>query len=209
MPETKEWTLMFYMASDNPLAISIVSQLKALKDAGFHHQVNVIAQFDPFTEGTPTHIFDVNLINKLKQPFSSNIGFHDTVGLDDTDPFVRSLVEDKLWRDEKGEEGNLVRDVLQTVLKEKHSLDYNPPKAPNLNGSRSNNGNRHYEPDPLTSLQTFLNFCAQRYPARHYMLFILGHGVVVGNDVFMYDEHAEKHSISLNEMGEALAEFKD
>ena len=200
---------MFYMASDNPLAISIVSQLKALKDAGFHHQVNVIAQFDPFTEGTPTHIFDVNLINKLRQPFSSNIGFHDTIGLDDTDPFERSLVEDKLWRDEKGEEGEFVRDVLQKVMKQKHSLEYNPPKAPNLNGSRNNNGNRHYEPDPLTSLQTFLNFCAQRYPARHYMLFILGHGVVVGNDVFLYDEHAEKNSITLNEMGEALAEFKD
>lgn len=204
MPETKEWTLMFYMASDNPLAISIVSQLKALKDAGFHHKANVIAQFDPFTEGTPTHIFDVNLINKLKQPFSSNIGF------DDTDPFVRNLIEDKLWRDEKGEEGEFVRDVLQKVMKQKHKIAYNPPKAPKLNGnSRSNNGNRHYEPDPLTSLQTFLNFCAQRYPARHYMLFILGHGVVVGNDVFLYDEHAEKHSITLNEMGEALSEFKD
>ena len=34
--KTKEWTLMFYFASDNPLAPSIVSQLKALKNAGFH-----------------------------------------------------------------------------------------------------------------------------------------------------------------------------
>ena len=97
MPETKEWTLMFYMASDNPLAISIVSQLKALKAAGFHHEVNVIAQFDPFTEGTPTHIFDVNLVNKLKHPGSPNIGFAGT------DSFVRNLIEDKLWRDEKRE----------------------------------------------------------------------------------------------------------
>ncbi len=42
MPETKEWTLMFYLASDNPLAPSIVSQLKALKNAGFHSEANVI-----------------------------------------------------------------------------------------------------------------------------------------------------------------------
>ena len=62
----KEWTLMFYFASDNPLAPSIVSQLKAIKDAGFHPDANVIVRFDPRTEGTPTHIFDVNLINKLK-----------------------------------------------------------------------------------------------------------------------------------------------
>lgn len=205
MCQTKEWTLMFYMASDNPLAISIVSQLKALKDAGFHHQVNVIAQFDPFTEGTPTHIFDVNLVNKLKQPYSSNIGF------DGNDSFVRNLIEDKLWRDEKGEDDQFVRDVLKKVMKSKHDLEYNPPKAPNLNGnSRRVNGNgRRYEPDPYTSLETFLNFCYQRYPARHYMLFCLGHGVVVGNDMFMYDEHAERHSITLTEMGAVLADFKD
>ena len=32
----KEWTLMFYFASDNPLAAGIVSQLKSIKQAGFH-----------------------------------------------------------------------------------------------------------------------------------------------------------------------------
>ena len=63
--DTKEFTLMFYFASDNPLAISVVSQLKAIKAAGFHKEANVIVQFDPFTEGTPTHIFDVNMINKI------------------------------------------------------------------------------------------------------------------------------------------------
>jgi len=41
MPEIKEWTLMFYLASDNPLAPGVVSQLKAIKAAGFHPQANV------------------------------------------------------------------------------------------------------------------------------------------------------------------------
>ena len=53
MCEPKEWTIMFYFATDNPLAVSAVSQLKAIKDAGFHHAANVVAQFDPYTEGTP------------------------------------------------------------------------------------------------------------------------------------------------------------
>jgi len=75
MPEIKEWTLMFYFASDNPLAISVVSQLKAIKAAGFHPEANVVTQFDPYTEGTPTHIFDVNLINKLKHPGTADFGF--------------------------------------------------------------------------------------------------------------------------------------
>lgn len=30
----REWTVMFYRASDDPLAPSVVSQLKAIKDAG-------------------------------------------------------------------------------------------------------------------------------------------------------------------------------
>ena len=89
MCEPKEWTLMFYFASDNPLAVSAVSQLKAIKDAGFHPTANVIAQFDHATEGTPTHIFDVNVVNKLKLTEGHDIGFSGN------DPSVRSLIEDK------------------------------------------------------------------------------------------------------------------
>ncbi len=203
MRETKQWTLMFYMASDNPLAISIVSQLKAIKDAGFHNQVNVIAQFDPFTEGTPTHIFDVNLVNKLRNPCSSNIGF-------EGNSFVWNLIEDKLWRDEKRESGKLVREELEEVIKDNLNRPYTLPRAPDLNGhSEPTTGRRRHEPDPYASLRTFLNFCSLRYPARRYMLFMLGHGVVVGNDVFMFDEHAENKSITLSQMGQALTDFKD
>ena len=39
MAETRELTLMFYFASDNPLAPLISSQLKARKQAGFHTKV--------------------------------------------------------------------------------------------------------------------------------------------------------------------------
>src|SRR5258706_12889756 len=61
----KKWTLMFYFASDNPLAPGIVSQLKALKHAGHHSEANVIAQFDPHSPRVPVHIFHINLVNKL------------------------------------------------------------------------------------------------------------------------------------------------
>ena len=213
MRETKEWTLMFYFASDNPLAISIVSQLKAIKAAGYHPDANVVAQFDPYTEGTPTHVFDVNLINKLKAHGTHNIGFVSN------DPFVRNMIEDKLWRDEKtssielktGEilEGELVRKALQRVLKEQHRVDYNPPIAPNgRNGSNGEALAVGEEPDPETALRSFLTFCAEKYPARHYMLFLLGHGVVVGNDIFMLDEHASRNALTLSELGGILGEFK-
>src|SRR6185369_3240500 len=202
-----------YFATDNPLAISAVSQLKAIKDAGFHPDANVVAQFDPFTEGTPTHVFDVNLVNKLKNPRRANIGFASD------DPIVRSMIEDKLWRDEKTSpeenngvvvaNGEPVRNALNRAFRTKYNIEYKPPVAPNVNNIMdARNGDRVGEPDPQTSLREFLRFCADKYPAKHYMLFMLGHGVVVGNDVFMLDEHASEHSLTLTDLGRILGEFK-
>jgi len=73
--ELKEWTVMFYLATDNPLAPGVVSHLKAMKSAGYHPQVNVLAQFDPHGGNMPTHIFDVNHTEKLIFPNRVNIGF--------------------------------------------------------------------------------------------------------------------------------------
>jgi cysteine peptidase C11 family protein len=213
MCEPKEWTLMFYFATDNPLAISAVSQLKAIKDAGFHPDANVVAQFDPYTEGTPTHVFDVNIVNKLKAAGKSNIGFHD-------DPeTVRNMIEDKLWRDERTRwvpEGTAktasnqqpVRKVLNQVLHDNFHIDYKPPVAPNVDSIFNPRTEQMEEPGAQTSLREFLRFCANKYPAKHYMLFMLGHGVVVGNDIFMMDEHGSEQSLTLTDLGQILGEFK-
>ena len=213
MCEPKEWTLMFYFATDNPLAISAVSQLKAIKDAGFHPDANVVAQFDPYTEGTPTHIFDVNIVNRLKANGKSNIGFQD-------DPeTVRNLIEDKLWRDERTRwvpEGTAktasnqqpVRKVLSQVLHDNFHIDYKPPVAPDVDSIFNPRTEQMEEPGAQTSLREFLRFCANKYPAKHYMLFMLGHGVVVGNDIFMLDEHASEQSLTLTDLGQILGEFK-
>src|SRR5215510_9216672 len=179
MYEPKEWTVMFYFATDNPLAISAVSQLKAIKDAGFHPDANVVAQFDPYTEGTPTHVFDVNVVNKLKANGRSNIGFQGN------DPTVRSLIEDKLWRDEQTSSPppagvgattsnhELVRNALNRVLKAQYDINYKPPVAPNLNSILNPLTDTMEEPGAQTSLREFLRFCTDKYPARHYMLFML------------------------------------
>ncbi len=206
MTEPKEWTVMFYFASDNPLAPGVLSQLKAIKQAGFHPEANVIAQFDPQTVGTPTHIFEVNLINKLKSHGAANIGFAGN------DPFVRNLLEDKLWRDQINRHGRLLRDELEELLEERvRAIDYDPPVPPDDRVANvPPRTGRSRELPPKQSLENFLKFCADRYPAKHYILFILGHGVVVGNDIFLFDEHTNEqtHSLSLVELGEVLTKFK-
>lgn len=221
MAEIKEWTLMFYFASDNPLAPNIVSQLKAIKEAGFHPEANVIAQFDPYIKNTPLHIFDVNRINKLKSGGRANLGFNSS------DPYVKNLTLDKLWGDakipildDKTDDSDdktplfreeLISDLIKREYLEKSrgrhrpgegtpDLTFEMPKPPSaMNDERS----------PRESLSNFLDFCRVFYPARHYMLFILGHGMVVGNDLFLFDQHAPEHSLSLTELGEVLGKFKN
>ena len=188
MGEPKEWTLMFYFASDNPLAPGVVSQLKAIKDAGFHPDANVIARFDPHGKETPTHIFEVNLINKLTACGKSQVGPFPA------DPYVKNLVADKLWGDELGhfEDGTeKIKDRIGKAFNEDFgriwgngsapAVTYNPP--PLLHGMDK-------EQPPDVALDSFLQFCKTKYPANHYMLFIIGHGMVVGDDLFLYDENA-------------------
>jgi hypothetical protein len=79
-------------------------------------------------------------------------------------------------------------------------------KSSNKRGK--NRGTPSEELGPKESLESFLTFCSENYPAKHYMLFILGHGLVVGNDTFLFDEHADQHSLMLQPLGEVLQTFK-
>lgn len=209
----KEWTLMFYFASDNPLAPEIISQLKALKNAGYHPDVNVIAYFDPQVFGPQAHIFDVNAFDKLGEKVPK-------IGFMPDDPYVRALLYDKLWGDEKNRNGKSIRDLMQELI-DKPGVIYDLPKhpSPSKSKARSLKGSAHFrngnrvgesksDSGPTESLRTFLRFCASTYKAKHYMLFILGHGLVVGDDVFLFDEHAATHSVTLKELGEVLKDFK-
>jgi len=176
--ELREWTLMFYFASDNPLAPSIVNQLKALKAAGFHADANVIAHFDPYTRKTRSHVFEVNAVEKRKLPPGESL-----VGFDARDPFVRNLVLDKIW-EEGDEDGEKVRKKIGEMLRREGAVEDDPRKLRTLPKGEFDGRN---ETSPSESLGAFLKFCRETYPARRYMLFILGHGVVVGNDVFLFD----------------------
>jgi len=213
--EPKKWTLMFYFASDNPLGPAIVSQLKALKQAGFHPDANVIAYYDPPNPGTPTHIFDVNTVEKIKAHGEARIGFTAR------DSLVRNMIQDKLWGKQKAVDGRNISDLIRDSLGEDGAA-YNPPdpsdflpKTEARKGASSNGNSNHSEAnkkedaqDPETSLRAFLGLCSQRYPAKNYALFILGHGLVVGNDVFLYDESSTTHSLSLTGLGLLLKDFK-
>src|ERR1044072_6347502 len=56
----KKWTIMVFCAGDNQLSPMIVSQLKDLKDAGGHEDVNVLVYFDANERGIPTRLYSIN-----------------------------------------------------------------------------------------------------------------------------------------------------
>lgn len=56
------------------------------------------------------------------------------------------------------------------------------------------------------SLQYFLAYSRSYYPAENYMLFLMGHGVIVGNDEFLPDTD-DGSSVTLATLGETLKDF--
>jgi hypothetical protein len=173
MKRINEWTLIFYLAGDNLLSPGMISQLKAIKDAGFQENTTVLVYFDPGERGAPTRLFEVN--RQRKKEKKTQIG-------DGIDPFVRNLIEDEITEEIlKTSKGRVARG-LQRELKTPESIG------------------------AVESLTEFLNFCVDKRSAQHYMLFLVGHGMIVGNDAFLPDEHPNT-AIKLVELGGIMRGF--
>ena len=56
------------------------------------------------------------------------------------------------------------------------------------------------------ALRHFLTFAQERYPADKYMLFLVGHGMVVGRDAFLPDDNPNS-GITLVDLGRILRDF--
>jgi hypothetical protein len=180
MSEMKEWTLMFYLAGDNALAPVIVSQLKAIKDAGFQENIDVLIHFDPNALGAPTRIFDVNRDRKRRARASGRL--RDTLIGDHGDPFVRSMREDNVDPDKIIIRHGPASKATRLALK-------NPDEI-----------------DAEKALINFLGFCRENHRAKRYILFLLGHGMVVGNDAFLPDDNPFS-AITLKTLGKILTGF--
>ena len=60
----------------------------------------------------------------------------------------------------------------------------------------------------VEALRTFLRNGLKSHEAEHYVIFLVGHGVVVGNDFFLPDRQPES-AITLKQLGDVLLEFKN
>jgi Clostripain family len=163
MNDLQEWTVMYFFAADSSIAASMISQLKAINDAGFQADTTVLVHFDPNINGIPGKVFHINSErkkNSTKQP-PTEIG-------DGKDFYVRTI------REACGE---------PVELKGKSAAD---------------------------KLARFLKRARTDFPARNYILFLVGHGMIVASDSFLPDTDEDAaSSITLKELGTVLKDFGD
>ena len=169
-----KWTIMCFSASDNDLSLFNVSQLKALKEAGYQKDTEVLAYADSNENGVPTRLFNVNSSLKSRRAPTS-IG-------DGDDPYVRNFVPDEIPIDDLEKLSGTCTKELVKALK----------RPDRMNAS--------------AALENFIGYCLEHHPAEHYLLFCMGHGLIVGNDSFLFD--ANPHSgITLRRLGEIIRGF--
>ena len=171
----KEWTVMLFFAVDNALSPLIVSQIKALKDAGFHEDVDVLVHFDSNEAGVPTRVLDIN--RKRKKRKRLMIG-------DGSDPYVRDMKDDIVTPDDLDPDFETWSGKLHASLKNSDTCS------------------------AAESLRIFLGYCRDKHPAKNYMLFLAGHGIIVGKDTFLPDDKPAS-SITLPGLRDILEGFND
>jgi len=172
-----DWTVMFFFASDNRLAPLLVSELKAIKDAGFQEHTEVIVYYDPLEKGCPTKIYNVNSKRKAfaltewengKKVRKSVIG-------DGNDSYVRKMDGDEV-------DAKNFSDEMQEAMA-------NSSKAP---------------VDKM--LGYFLDYVLANHTAKNYILFLIGHGMIVGSDIFLPDDDPVS-AVTMKQLKKIMGKF--
>src|SRR5215470_6492787 len=110
MAPENDWTIMFYFATDNELSALNISQIKAVKEAGYQKSTEIILYFDSNEKGVPTRLFNMNKSRKGNPPTKTRIG-------DGKDPFVRSFLNDEILLDPKNPQMGPCTTILSQALK--------------------------------------------------------------------------------------------
>lgn len=131
------------------------------------------------------------------------------VHFDPYEPGVPSLIFDINRTEKRGQEHSRIGDGRDPTI---HNLagDQVEPELMLKDVSSSTKSVAAADYDTQTAeaaLSHFLDFCGTNYPAEQYMLFLVGHGLVVGRDAFLPDDNPDS-GISLVELGTILETFQ-
>jgi Clostripain family len=123
-----EWTVMFFCAGDNELAPLIVSQLKGIKEAGPHPDVDVLVYVDPNEKGVPTRVYCVNQDAEQRPPSRS--------------PFIFNMEPDTV--DFNGSSRRAAAKKLKAAIQKPDSVEVNVALRRFLLFAKENHRAKHY-----------------------------------------------------------------
>jgi hypothetical protein len=175
----EKWTIMFYCAVNNELSPLIISQIQSIKNAGFQKDCDVLVYLDSNQKEAPTQLFFVNQWRRNLDDDGTLVGEPET-------SFVPDFIEDAVLPRNLAKiakPGDIVDQMAQLLM--------NPDSA---------------EFTAEKSLRTFINYARVAHEAEHYILVLIGHGMVVGSDLFLPDDEP-KSAVSLKILGEITTDF--
>src|SRR5215213_597880 len=149
---------------------------------------------------SPSMLYQLKSIKGARPQPDTNVVVH-------FDPHERGIpslyFEINKTENEKAENSSDYKDQIIRNLAYDQVVPEPPPssKAGKPRRSKVNDGD-----DARKALINFLDFCRKKYPARQYMLFLVGHGLVVGRDPFLPDDNPDS-SIGLGVLKKILDDF--
>ncbi|MEN3329604.1 MAG: hypothetical protein V7638_4411 [Acidobacteriota bacterium] len=168
---------MFFFASDNRLAPLLVSELKAIKDAGFQEHTEVLVYYDPLEKGCPTKIYNVN--NKRK---------------------ADALAE---WEQGRRVRKSVIGDGNDSYVRKMDGDEVDPKTfSPEMQKAMANSSKALAH----KMLGYFLDYVLGNHKARNYILFLIGHGMIVGSDVFLPDDDPVS-AVTMKQLKEIMSKF--
>jgi len=153
---------------------------------------------------SPSMLYQLKSIKSAGFQLDTNVVVH-------FDPYERG-VPSRIFEinrtEKKGQYSSRIGDDRDPIIRNLAGDQVEPEITQEDPGFRKSRSSRYYDNQTANeALTDFLDLCAEKYPAEQYMLFLIGHGLVVGRDAFLPDDNPNS-GISLVELGTILGTFQ-
>ena len=149
---------------------------------------------------SPSMLYQLKSIKTAGFQVDTNVLVH----FDPHERGLPSMIFEINKREKEGQTESKIGDDQDPTIRDLAGDQVEPEISEHQNGDRDST-----DFDNLSAkeaLTHFLDFSLKYYPADRYMLFLVGHGMVVGRDAFLPDDNPNS-GISLVELGKILRDF--
>ena len=149
---------------------------------------------------SPSMLYQLKSIKTAGYQLQTNVLVH----FDPHEKGIPSMIFEINKTDKKGKRKSQIGDQQDPTVRDLAGDRVEPRITDDLR--RCSSMNDIDELSAEDSLKHFLDYSRKYYPADQYMLFLVGHGLVVGRDAFLPDDNPNS-GISLVELGNILRNF--